>query len=221
MIKLFRQHPLTLVTICFTYLALSGCDQSAAADEMQPISTVSRAIQQPDPIIVQPNLLENHAELTRAKQLLQARPEFSGSSIHVFEKIHFFDGVRPRIELAVQNPAIASQLTFYTYENGVWTPSEAEDISHIKNLNKHLVNLDEVDFLYVPMIAKLWRNQAQNTQAVINEPYYIAWVYLPKQQKRFWHTATIEAIGAQYYLSAHENGQIWEFKQLNTTTNEK
>ena len=39
-------------------------------------------------------------------------------------------------------------------------------------------------------------------------------MHLPKQNKNFWHTATLEAVGKQYYLSCYVDGRVWEFKRL-------
>lgn len=196
-------------------IALSACRPTEAATEQ----TASSAAESVATSVVAPpvrvNLLLDTAQLQQAQHALTQLPEFSGSpTIWVFEKIHFFDGVRPRIELAIQNPALPDKLTFYTFEHGKWTASEAEDISHIKNLKRHLFALDKVDFRQVKQVAEIWHRQAQSIQAVIDEPYYVAWVFLPKQNKYFWHTATLESTGTQFYLGLHQDGSVWEWKRL-------
>lgn len=198
-------------------IALAACSPTEAATEQsaeteQTVSVPQTAVQ-PKPRV---NLLLDTNLLHQAQVALAKRPEFSGSHVQVFQKINFFDGIRPRIELAAQNPALPETLTFYTFENGEWTPSEAEDISHIKNLKANLFALDNIDFRQANLFARAWQDKARSVQAVIDEPYYVAFVFLPKQQKRFWHTATLEATGKQFYLSFHENGSVWEFKNLAT-----
>lgn len=203
--------------ILFFILFNTACNPIVAAND----ETASPAIiaSQSEKNIPRINLLYDVEQLQQAQILLQQRPEFSGNTVQVFEKIHFFDGIRPRIELAVKNPALTNALTFYTYEQGKWTPSEAEDISHIKQLNQHLIDLNSLDFRQVSRLAHLWQQQAHSIQAAIQEPYYVAFIFLPKQNKRFWHTAILETTGEQYYLSFHENGSVWENKSLNHKTN--
>lgn len=198
-------------------ITLAACSPTEAASEQaaEPTQNVSalQSAAHPKPRV---NLLLDTELLHQAQIALAKRPEFSGSHVQVFQKINFFDGVRPRIELAAQNPALPETLTFYTYENGKWTPSEAEDISHIKNLKANLFALESIDFRQASQFARTWQAKAQSVQAAIDDPYYVAFVFLPKQQKRFWHTATLEATGKQFYLSFHEDGSVWEFKDLAT-----
>lgn len=200
-------------------LLSAACGQTARADEPAAAPQPEHVIKQPEHA-KQPEtetaakLLTDAAALQQAQQSLAARAEFGGKSIRVFEKIHFFDGTFPRIELALQNPKQPETLLFYTYRNGQWQTSEAEDVSHIKNWPRHLFALDSVRFADAADRAAQWRNHAAQVQAVERQPYYVAFVYLPKQNKRFWHTATLEAVGAQYYLSFHEDGSVWEFKAL-------
>lgn len=200
-------------------LLSAACGQTARADE--PAAAVQaeptkqpETAKQPETETVAAKLLTDAAALQQAQQSLAAHAEFGGNSVQVFEKIHFFDGTFPRIELAAQNPKQPETLLFYTYLNGQWQTSEAEDISRIKRLSRHLFPLDSVHFADAAARAAQWQSHAAQVQAVEQQPYYVAFIYLPKQNQRFWHTATLEAVGAQYYLSFHEDGSVWEFKPL-------
>ncbi len=159
------------------------------------------------------NVLEDENWLLHAGKSLGKRPEFAGKEVYVFEKIHFFNGVRPRIELAVLLPHNADRVQFYLYENGKWRDNGWEQAVS-GSLKGHTFALSKVDFRQVSDIAAKWRNKAKQLNAVETEPYYVAYVFLPKRKKYFWHTATLEAFGAQYYLSFHENGSVWEDKRL-------
>ena len=75
------------------------------------------------------------------------------------------------------------------------------------------MQLDDTDWAQVADVARVWQEKAREVKAVETEPYYISLVWLPPQRKRFWHTATLEAVGKQYYLSLHENGTVWEWKR--------
>ncbi|MDO4433329.1 MAG: hypothetical protein Q4B82_01965 [Alysiella sp.] len=160
------------------------------------------------------DILENKPILSLAQRTLQQLPEFSGSNIKVFEKISFFNGTRPRIELFVLHPKLPKTLVLYTFEHNQWRASEAEDASHIQFLHHHLFDLNSMDFAAAADYAALWRQHAQQLNAVITEPYHVAFIYLPKQNKRFWHTTILEVVGVQYYLSFHEDSTIWELKRL-------
>ena len=159
-------------------------------------------------------VLRDKTVLQSAQNSLMQEPDLQGQSIEVFQKIDFFDGDRPRIELAVRNPKQPESLIFFTYEQGKWTRSEAEDISHIKDLSRHLFALNEVNFAQAADIAAVWQQKADEVNAVVREPYHVMLVWLPKPRKLFWHTATLEAVGKQFYLSCHHDGSVWEWKQL-------
>lgn len=206
----------TLTTLFILSLSLfaAGCGRQAHADEPAAASAAAATVKAPVRPAPPAKILSDADTLQQAQQSLTARAEFQGKPIRVFEKINFFDGVSPRIELAVQNPKAPDSLVFYTYAQGRWEVSEAEDISHVKNLPRHLFELNSIRFADAARYAQSWQQHAARVSAVWREPYYVAFVYLPKHNKRFWHTATLEAEGAQYYLSFHEDGRVWEFKPL-------
>lgn len=162
------------------------------------------------------NLLKDKQLLITAKEQLQQLPALKGQRILVYQKVDFFNGVRPRIELAIQKPNTNHELVFYTFTNGQWTSAEYPNENETLSANL-LIDLEKIDFVKIAELAQQWQEKAQSVEAVLTEPYYIAWVCLPKQKvpKCFWHTATIESIGKQYYLSFQADGSIWEFKQLN------
>lgn len=205
--------PAALLILSLSLFA-AGCGRQAHADEPAAASVVAATVKAPERPAPPAKVLTDPQTLQQAQQSLAARAEFQGKPIRVFEKINFFDGLSPRIELAVQNPQAPDSLVFYTYADGRWQVSEAEDISHLKNLPRHLFDLNLVRFADAALYAQSWQQHAAQVNAVWREPYHVAFVYLPKQNKRFWHTATLEAHGAQYYLSFHENGSVWEFKRI-------
>lgn len=166
------------------------------------------------------NLLQDVELLKNAKNDLQHLPEFHGKKLRVYGKIDFFNGTRPRIEIQVENPNMPNTLLFYTFERGKWTKGIADDVSHIKNLSRQMTSLEDIDFTQVAQIAATWKQKAIEVQAVEQEPYHVMFVWLPAQNKRFWHTATLEAQGKQFYLSMHLNGSIWEFKGLSSKKSE-
>ncbi|MDK4687881.1 hypothetical protein [Kingella negevensis] len=184
----------------------------AYATDFQAASEVS----QPEKIVQKPpqKVLSNRAVLQAAQQSLAQLPEWQGKPLRVFQQIAFFDGERPRIELALQNPTQPESLIFYTYEQGKWTASQAEDVSHIKNLTPYLFDLNSVQFVQAADIGQTWQQKAQEVNAAEQTPYYVALVWLPKPKKLMWHTATLEATRAQYYLSCHLDGSVWEFNSL-------
>ena len=194
-------------------LCLSACIAQAdmtheenEASAVQAASVVQAVVERPYTWVLRDKAVLRQAQ----KQLAQLQDK----PIYVFEKIHFFDGTRPRIELAIQDFRQPEKLVFYTFEQGKWTPSEAEDIRHIQDLSSHLFALNEVDFAQAADIAQIWQNKAHEVNAVETTPYYVSFVHLPKQNKNFWHTATLEAVGKQYYLSCYADGRVWEFKRL-------
>lgn len=161
------------------------------------------------------NLLLDERALQQAQESLRNLPEWQGKVPQVYEQIQFFDGVRPRIELALALPDNPAQNRFYTYEQGRWQVSDAENISHVAQPAQRRFPLERVSFADAALAAKVWRTRAESSRALLREPYYLALVYLPKQQKMFWHTATLEAHGAQYYLSLHQDLSLWEWNDLN------
>ncbi|UOP05152.1 hypothetical protein [Conchiformibius kuhniae] len=164
--------------------------------------------------VVRRNLLEDTDTLRRAQTTLPQQAQFQGKPVYVFEKIDFFDGTRPRIELQAQDPLRPNKLLLFRYENGQWQFVDDEDELNSKKPSRHLTLLEHIPFTDVPLVAKMWRQHAAQTRAVVQEPYHIAHVLLPKTQKRFWHTAELEAHGAQYYLSINPDFSIFEFKKL-------
>lgn len=188
--------------------------QAANDTASNPVQAASTPITHTNIAIKKENVLRNPVLLKNAQTALSTLPELSGQPIYVFEKVHFFNGTRPRIELAIQNPQQPNALLFYTYEHGTWQASPAEDVSHLTRIDRYFVPLDSIDFAQAAQIAQTWQDHANKMQAIETEPYYVAWVWLPAQKKRFWHTAILEAVGTQYYLSCHEDGRVWEWKRL-------
>lgn len=189
-----------------------------------PVSASALHVDASPPTLLEkitPNLLQNTELLQNAKRDLQMLPEFKGKPLRVYHKIDFFNGTRPRIELQLENPNMPNTLVFYTFEHGKWIQGEADDVSHIKNLSRQFTPLDEVDFGQVTHVAHIWQQKAKQIQAVEQTPYHVMFVWLPAQNKRFWHTPTLEATGKQFYLSVHTNGSIWEFKGLSGTQSEE
>lgn len=192
--------------------SLTACGKAAEAET--PKRAAKTAAQKP--ALPRGNLLLDASVLQAARQALAARSEFRGKTVYVFDNINFFDGVRPRIELLLQDPADGSRLLFYRYENGVWhgRPDDAPE-ELVKNMERHLTPLNDIRFEDVPRVARQWQAQAQSVGAVWQQPYHVAFIFLQgKQPKRFWHTPEIEANGAQYYLSMNLDGTVWEFKRL-------
>lgn len=193
---------------------LLGGQQNAQSEPLH--DNAPEVVAASEMVAVQPakNLLDNAELLQKAKTDLQSLPEFQGKTLLIYNKVDFFNGTRPRIEVSLENPALPNTLVFYTFEHGKWTKGEAEDVAHIKNLPRHFVPLAEVDFAQVPQIAQIWREKAKQVNAVEQEPYHVAFIWLPARNKRFWHTATLETKGKQFYLSTHLDGSIWEFNGL-------
>lgn len=193
---------------------LTACDKfQANADIYTADSTASAPVITPKP---KRNLLEDREALSLAKTRLQAMPQFGGQPVQVFGNIDFFDGVRPRIELAVQSPDKADDIWLLRYENGQWSPptlDEEEELDQHK-IAPHLTPLSDIHFEDVVYAAQIWRIKAKEVNAVWEEPYHVAFIWMPKLKRRFWHTAEIEAVGAQYYLSVNLDGTIWEWKKL-------
>ncbi|WP_304335329.1 hypothetical protein [Conchiformibius steedae] len=191
-------------------LLTGACGDAAEADTPTKKSAAKSA---PAP---RRNLLEDTALLQSAQNSLPQQPQFAGKPVYIYEKIDFFNGVRPRIELLAQDPQHPDKLLFFRYEHGKWqlVENEDEEFATKKKPERHLMPLAQIRFQDVPTIAQMWRQHAKHTQAVIREPYHIAFVLLPKTQQRFWHTAELEAHGAQYYLSVFPDFSIFEFKKL-------
>lgn len=170
------------------------------------------------PPVVQPakNLLEDRDALLKAKQQLQSLPQFAGKEIQVFGNIDFFDGVRPRIELSVQSPQQPDDIWQLSYRHGKWSApvKDEEEELNAQQITRYLTPLAEIHFEDVPTIAQMWKNKAIEVKAVWQEPYHVAFIWLPKLKKRFWHTAELDAVGAQYYLSVNTDGSIWEWKKI-------
>lgn len=194
--------------------------EKAAAQTPTP-SAVTASAPQETPKLPAKNVLQDVALLQQAKTDLQNLPEFYGKKLRVYNKIDFFNGTRPRIELQLENPNMPNTLVFYTFEHGKWTKGEADDVSHIKNLSRQFTPLDDIDFTQVAQVAAIWVQKAKQVQAVEQNPYHVMFVWLPARNKRFWHTATLEAKGKQFYLSVNLDGSIWEFKGLSGAQTEE
>lgn len=189
-------------------LGTAGCGKQAEADTP---SAVARRHSKP----ARPrNLLDDAAALRAAQNALTQQAALKNRKIEVFGNVDFFDGVRPRIELAVYYPEHESGRLFFIYENGRWRQDDSGHEAAPKNPVPHLTALEQIPFDQVPAVAAQWRQKARSVNAVWREPYHIAFVLLPAAGKRFWHTAEIDAQGAQYYFSLHLDHTVWEFKKL-------
>lgn len=207
--------------LLFSIIVLSGCHQvTANADSVAAraaSNSVSQASSHAAAHIPQPNLLEDRTTLESAQASLQSLPIFAGKTIQVVGDVDFFDGIKPRIELSVQNPNQADQIWLMRFQHGKWSEPIIDELSEYttaEQIAPHLTPLNQIHFVDVATIASLWRDKAKEVNAAWQEPYYVAFIWLPKLKKRFWHTAEIEAVGAQYYLSVDLNGNIWEWKKL-------
>ncbi len=178
-----------------------------------PVKQVAAVQKQPAPVS-KTNLLLDKERLRDAQQQLLGRPELAQRPLYVLDKVDFFDGTRPRIELIVAHRSGKDvPLNIYTFENGTWRAEPIEQDYSDNYIAKHQMQLDDTDWAQVADVARVWQEKAREVKAVETEPYYISLVWLPPQRKRFWHTATLEAVGKQYYLSLHENGTVWEWKR--------
>ena len=188
---------------------LAGCDASAQSDN------TANAASQASATAAKPvrNLLLNRERLHEAQMQLMQMPEFKGKTVYVFDHIDFFDGERPRIELAVQDPKQPEKLVVYAYEAGKWSVIEAEDASEGKPFARRLFALNQADFSLAAAAAQTWQRKAQEVHAVIADPYLVTLVWRSAQKDFVWQTVTMEAVGAQYYLSCHTDGSVWEFRK--------
>lgn len=204
--------------ISILLLGLSACERfQANKDSRIAKKEVVMASEAAAPV-VQPakNLLEDRETLLAAKNDLQALPIFAGKPVQVFGNIDFFDGVRPRIELAVQNPNDPDGILLLAYRQGKWSAPavDEEEELNAKQIAPQLTPLADIHFDDVVEAAHLWRKKAAEVNAVWQEPFHVAFIWMPKLKKRFWHTAEIDAVGAQYYLSMNIDGTIWEWKRI-------
>lgn len=201
-----------LLPLCLLLL-LAACGQNGA--QVHAAAPPAAASEAGAPAYYRGNFLEDAAALQAAEAALKALPQFSGKAVNVFENVDFFGGVRPRIELDVQDPNEPEKIEHYIYEHGRW---RTDGVLRIPpeglNIPKHLTPLSQLAFADTAKFADIWSQKARSVDAVVTEPYFVSWVLLEKERKRFWHTATIEAVGAQYYLSFHADGTVWEFKKL-------
>ncbi|MFC3874784.1 hypothetical protein [Neisseria musculi] len=205
---------LPLLVLGFGTLLLSACGsgEAAAAAVVPPAAAVSA---ETPASYRSGSLLEDAAALQAAQDALEGLPPFRGRAVNVFGNIDFFGGVRPRIEADIQNPNRLERIDHYVYDHGRWRytdtmriPPEGLDIP------QKLTPLSQVKFADAAGVAEAWAQKARSVNAVITEPYFVSYVLLGKERKRFWHTAVIEAVGEQYYLSFHAGGSVWEFKRL-------
>ncbi|WP_107928832.1 hypothetical protein [Neisseria animaloris] len=202
---------LAVLSVLLTALALNGYGYNGRAFAAAPVAAAPQS-----EVFYQGNLLENAAALQAAEDALKNLPLLQGKAVNVYESVDFFDGVRPRIEVDIQDPNQPEKIDHYIYERSRWTLTQTMRIPAAERITRYqyLTPLAKVRFTDVVPVARNWSAKAKTIDAVITEPYYISFVLLGKQKKRFWHTATIEAVGAQYYLSFHEDGKVWEFKKL-------
>ncbi|WP_038333937.1 hypothetical protein [Kingella kingae] len=200
-----------LVWLLFSWLSLWQVNQPAQAEVLPPTQKVQAALVSKNTPY---SILRDSQRLQHAQTSLAALPEFNNQPIEVFQKIDFFDGTRPRIELAIRSHQSPNQLVFYTFEHDKWTASPVEHGNLNPQDNAKMLRLSDVSFVQAALVAQIWQDKAREIKAVEQKPYYVSLVWLPKQNKRFWHTATLETVGAQYYLSCHENGEVWEWKRL-------
>lgn len=202
-----------LLLLALLPMLLNACGDTAQADTHDtPASATAQTVVAP-----RTNLLEDRTALQTAQTRLRELPLLAGKPIQVFGNIDFFDGVRPRIELSVENPQQSGKLLFLRYENNQWQNLGEDELPEEipkAQFQRHLTPLEQIHFEDVVHVANTWREKAQATQAVIQDPYHVAFIWMPKLKKRFWHTAELEAVGAQYYLSVNLDGTVWEFKKL-------
>lgn len=192
-------------------LLLNACGRHDNLAQAAP--PAARAMQ--EDAVYTGNLIENAAALQAAESALKNLPPFHGKAVNIFDNIDFFGGVRPRIELDVQDPLYPAKIDHYVYEHGRWRFTDTLRIPpEGLNTAQSLTPLSQVKFADAARFARIWAEKARSVNAVITEPYFVSYVLLEKEKKRFWHTATIEAVGAQYYLSFHSDGRVWEFKKL-------
>ncbi|KPN73892.1 hypothetical protein [Neisseria sp. 74A18] len=203
-----QSSKLLILCACLSAFMLNACDFSNARAQTAAASAEVEAV------VAQGNFLENAEALQAAETALKNLPQFRGKSLIFFENIDFFSGVRPRIELNIQNPHKPGQIDHYLYEHGKWRYTDTLRLTSETNVAANLTPLSMVRFADAATIAAKWAEKARSVDAAVTEPYYVSFVLLEKNQKRFWHTATIEAVGKQYYLSFHSNGTVWEFKKL-------
>lgn len=204
---------LPLLVLCSSTLLLASCrpGEAAAMAAAPPAKSVSAG----NPAAYRGSLLEDAAALQAAEEALKNLPQFRGRAVNVFDNIDFFDGSRPRIEADIQDPNRPEKIDHYVYDHGRWRytdtlriPPEGLDIP------KKLTPLSRVKFADAAAVAAAWAQKARSVNAVVTEPYFVSYVLLEKERKRFWHTAAIETVGEQYYLSFHADGSVWEFKKL-------
>ena len=210
----------TALLCALLVLLPAGCNVSAETEQAASISAASAAplgTGQPEngnPPPKPANVLRSKETLRQAQAALAKLPELAGKPLNVYEKISFFNGTRPRIEIALEDPTKPHSVLQYLYENGRWQPDIAEDASADKQFARKLFPLSGIDFAQAADIAGQWQAKAESVNAVLSEPYAVSLVQLAPPRKLMWHTAQIDAVGARYYLSFHADGREWEFKKF-------
>lgn len=193
---------------------LTACDNTQATPPPKSTTVPQKATPKP-----RKNLLQDAQALQAAQDALFRLPELKNHKIQVYGNVDFFNGIRPRIELSIQSPQNPKHIHSYRYENQKWQrvsteTDELEENITLAQINKQLTPLEQIQFVNAIPVAQLWQQKGKEVKAVVQEPYHVAFVWLPKLKKRFWHTPEIEALGAQYYLSVNLDGTIWEWKKL-------
>lgn len=203
-----------IIYINILSIGLAACDAFQANATVETASETAAASSAP--VAPKKNLLEDRDTLIAAQTHLQALPHFAGKPVQIFGNIDFYDGVQPRIELSVQSPINPDDIWLLKYEHGKWSSPmvDEEEELNAAQIAPHLTPLSDIHFEDAIHAAQLWRTKAAEVNAVWQEPYHVAFIWMPKLKKRFWHTAEIDAVGAQYYLSLNLDGSIWEWKKL-------
>ncbi|MCP2040472.1 hypothetical protein L1281_001055 [Neisseria sp. HSC-16F19] len=152
--------------------------------------------------------------LQKAKDELQALPQFQGKSVQVFQDVTFHLGKYKSIQINLQNPDNPEHVDHYEYKDGAWSEPVPVQLRGNGDLKDNLTPLEEIDFALVADLNKIWLEKAQEVGVEDFDARAIRFDFdmTPRGPQRRWE-AMLTTPRERYDLNFNLDGTVQEFKK--------
>ena len=152
--------------------------------------------------------LTDTAALKKAEAALRALPQYAGKEIYVYQTAHFYDD--GHISLMLRHPENPKYVDNYQYRNGKWSEPRPEQLSVRDNIEDRLVPLDQVRFVHIAGITKLYNEKASEIEGAkpSTHTYMTVWRNQPG-----WYPNNINGSRERYSIQFNADGTLKSFTQ--------
>lgn len=152
--------------------------------------------------------LTDTTALKKAESALKALPRYAGKEIYIYQTAHFYDD--GHISIMLRHPQNPKYIDNYQYQDGKWSEPSPEQLSVHDNIEGLLVPLNQVSFVHIAGITKLYNEKASEIEGA--KPSTHTYMTVWKNQPR-WYPNSISGSRERYSIEFNTDGTLKSFIQ--------